>query len=341
MNRKILLLFLSLILASCKSGNEQSEAPMRVKVSKAVSSETARHREFAFIAKPFRTSVLSFRVSGPIDKFDVYSGKCYSKGEVIAQIDQRDFILRHENAQAIYRRAEADYKRIEALYEKNNVSASAYEQARAAWISAKTDFEACANELEDTQLRAPFDGYAGEVHIEKYQDVRATQPVITFVDISQLRIEAYVTEDVAMQADKVGKVSLSFDRNDDEIMYADVVECARSTTSNNLSYLLTAILPNPGGNLPGGLSGRVFIDLPGDVSKIISVPLGTICHSPTKGDYVWIVDPHTQCVYSKSVTLGELLPGGQVSILKGIEEGDMVAASGLRFLWEGAEVETE
>lgn len=134
---------------------------------------------FPFIAKPLRTTELSFRVSGPIDRFEVYPGNHYKRNDIIAEIDPRDFRLRLENAEVAYRRAEADYKRIESLYEKDNVSASSYEQARAAWIAARTAYNTALNEFNDTQLRAPFDGYAGEVFIEKYQDVRAAPPVIT------------------------------------------------------------------------------------------------------------------------------------------------------------------
>ena len=52
------------------------------------------------------------------------------------------------------------------LYEKDNLSASAYEKARADYTSAKTAFETATNELDDTRLIAPFDGYVGEVYIE-------------------------------------------------------------------------------------------------------------------------------------------------------------------------------
>ena len=71
----------------------------------------------------------------------------------------------------------------------------------------KTAFETATNELNDTRLVAPFDGYVGEVYIEKFQDVKATQPVVSFIDITQLRIEAYITQDIAFQAEKIKEVA--------------------------------------------------------------------------------------------------------------------------------------
>ena len=207
MNQKITFLLLVLLIAtSCVDRQPQNEDPFRVKVARATPAADGQRKEFPFIARPLRTSELSFRVSGPIDRFEVYAGNHYKRDNIIAEIDPRDFRLRVENAEAVYRRAEADYKRIEALYKKNNVSAANYEQARAAWIAAKTAYNTALNELGDTQLRAPFDGYVGEVFIEKFQDVRAAQPVVTLVDISKLRIEVYVTQDIAMRADALKSV---------------------------------------------------------------------------------------------------------------------------------------
>lgn len=257
----------------------------------ATPAADGQRKEFPFIARPFRTSELSFRVSGPIDRFEVYAGNHYKRNSIIAEIDPRDFRLRLDNAEAAYRRAEADYKRIEALYEKDNVSAANYEQARAVWVAARTAYNTALNELGDSQLRAPFDGYVGEVFIEKFQDVRAAQPVVTLVDISKLRIEVYVTQDIAMRADELKSVSLAFDHKPNQVFRADVVECARSTTSNNLSYLLTALLPNPDGKLPSGISGKVFFELPGGTSQAVAVPQSALCHRPSEGDFVWKINP--------------------------------------------------
>ena len=89
-------------------------------------------------ARPFRTSELSFRVGGPIDRFDVYAGNRYQQGSIIAEIDPRDFRIRKERAEAIYHQAKAEFERIQKLYGKGNVSASTYEKAKADYITAKT-----------------------------------------------------------------------------------------------------------------------------------------------------------------------------------------------------------
>ena len=138
-----------------------------VKTTQAVPVSHQGDKEFSFIARPFRTSELSFRVGGPIDRFDVYAGNRYQQGSIIAEIDPRDFRIRKERAEAIYHQQKRNSNVYKKLYDKGNVSASTYEKAKADYITAKTTFNTASYELEDTRLIAPFNGYVGEVYIEK------------------------------------------------------------------------------------------------------------------------------------------------------------------------------
>lgn len=169
------LLVTLLLLFSCTDKDSKQSQDFIVRTTQAIPGFGQNTTEFPFIAQPFRTSELSFRVGGPIDRFEVYAGNSYKQGSIIAEIDPRDFHIRKERAEAIYCQAKAEFERIEKLYEKNNVSASTYEKAKADYTTAKAAFDTASYELEDTRLIAPFNGYVGEVYIEKFQDVKATQ----------------------------------------------------------------------------------------------------------------------------------------------------------------------
>ena len=337
-----LLFCLVLVLNACGNpAKNAEEQKVIVKVSPVTTVRPESKNEFSFIAKPFRTSQLSFRVGGPIDRFEVYAGNYYRQGDIMAEIDPRDFRIRKERAEGIYNQAKAEYERIRVLYEKNNIAASAYEKAKADYVSAKTAFDTVVNELNDTKLVAPFSGYVGEVFIEKFQDVKPSQPVISFVDIHELKIETYVTQDIAINLQNLSHVELRFDAMPDSLYEARIVEVSKNTTSNNLSYLLTALLPNENGRLLSGMSGKIFIDMKGSCEgeAEIVVPQISVCHTSRKGDYVWVIDETTKLASQRKVNRGELLPGGVIRIEEGLESGEVVAVSGLRFLSDGLKVE--
>lgn len=328
------------VLAACSGNRERSGTEMIVKTEKTVRYSGREGKEYAFISRPYRTSELSFRVGGPIDRFDVYSGNYYSRGSIIAEIDPRDFRIRKERTEAVYTQMKAEFARIQKLYEKNNISASQYEKTRADYMTAKTAFDMASNELEDSRLIAPFYGYVGEVYIEKFQDVKAAQPVLSLIDIDKLRIEVYVTQEVAAVARSLDSVEVRFDMYPDKVYKAPVAEVSKGTTRNNLSYLLTALLPNPDRELLAGMSGRVYVSTSVENGNAgVVIPQYALCHRPETGDFVWVVNEGTSEVGLQKVTLGDLLPDGKVLVTEGLSGNETIATSGLRFLSDGMKVE--
>ena len=59
--------------------------------------------------------------------------------------------------------------------------------------------------------------------------------MVTLADISSLRIEVYVTQQIAMQIGNLNEVELEFDQLPGQKFRAKVIDCTRSTTQNNLS----------------------------------------------------------------------------------------------------------
>lgn len=331
---------LALLLVSCAGSGKEKEQKQCVEVEKVTRLQQEGGKEFAFISQPFRATELSFRVGGPIDRFEVYPGNSYKRGGIIAEIDPRDFRINKERTEAVYAQAKAEFKRIEVLYAKDNLSASSYEKAKADYALAKTAYETACNALQDTRLVAPFDGYVGEVYIEKFQDVKPAQSIVSFIDVSQLKVEVYVPQEVALRAQQMDSVRLCFDADPDKLYKAKVVEVSKGTTRNNLSYLLTALLPNREGKLLSGMSGKVFFDMPDGVAKGRNcIPQTALCHRPSVGDYVWVVDPGSKKLSQRVIKTSDLLPGGKVSVVSGLKEGEVVAVSGLRFLSEGMDVD--
>ncbi len=198
MKTEILFLAGMCLCACSRTPQEQTSFP-RVKVVHAEVMEAPSLRCYTFISQPYRLSELSFRVGGLVHAFDVQQGQFFRKGQLIAAIDERDFVIQKQRTESLYRQAEVDYARISSLYAKDNISGMNYEQAKANYERTKADYEAAVNAWEDSRLYAPFDGYVQQAHIERYQDVKPSVPVVTFIDLSRIKVEAYVPEDMALQ----------------------------------------------------------------------------------------------------------------------------------------------
>lgn len=332
--KTLITLTLALLLASCGETAQKQTAPLPVKACTVAQPGQPRDREFTFISKPRKTTELSFRVGGPVTQFDTRPGQFYKKGQTIAAIDPRDYALRKAEAEARCRQAETEYNRIDALYHKDNISGSSYEKARYARETARAARQTARYELDDTQLKAPFDGYVQKVGIERFQDVRPAQPVVSLIDLSQIRIEAYIPQEIAVALKEAGtarSINIRFEARPADTYTTTDIQISKSALPDNLSYQLTALLPNTGGHLLGGMNGTLTVALPADTARLsLFIPQTAVCgHS--RGAYVWTLTPGNQ-VKRLPVRIGDLKNDNQIEIRSGLQPGDRVVLTGHAFL---------
>ena len=127
--KKLLLLTIILCsLSSCKETATKEKQPTTVRTAKAIETPKETTRSYTFISRPYRVTELSFRVGGPVKTFDVQNGQFFRKGELIASIDDRDYIIRQKRTATTLAQAESEYRRISALYERDNISAASFKR---------------------------------------------------------------------------------------------------------------------------------------------------------------------------------------------------------------------
>ena len=136
-------------------------------------------------------------------------------------------------------------------------------------------------------------------------------------------------------------IRLRFDAILGKIFDARIAEISKGTTRNNLSYLLTAFLPNKDGEFLAGMSGKAILDVvQGKGASGVCIPQTALCHRPTEGRYVWVVNPESKQVNRRKVMVTELLPDGYAVVAQGLQANETVAVSKLRFLSNGMKVTT-
>ena len=286
-----ILLCFCMMLFSCKDAEQKDrQQGMVVRVTQAVKPSEGDQKEFSFISKPFRISELSFRVGGPIKRFEVYAGTYYKRGEVIAEIDPRDFRIRKERMEAQYNQAKAEYERIEVLYRKNNVSASTFEKAKAEYISAKTAYETAMNELNDTRLVAPFDGYIQKKYFDTDETVAAGMPVISMIDTRYFEVEIDVPSSDYVRRHLFNRFTAVADVFPDRVFPLELIDVTKKANLNQLYQMRLRLTPDPAIPLAAGMSVNVTIDYEAGGDNLTVVPLSAIFQDKEKSS-VWVYRP--------------------------------------------------
>ena len=82
-----------------------------------------------------------------------------SKGQLLAELDPRDYQLQYNATRAEYSQVKGESDRVIELYRRGSVSVNEYDKAVAAKKRITALYNVHRNALNDTRLKAPFDGY--------------------------------------------------------------------------------------------------------------------------------------------------------------------------------------
>ena len=159
---------------------------------------------------------LAFQVSGPLIELPVREGQRVKRGDLLARIDPRDYETSLRNAKGTMARAKAAVDYAVAEYQRyRNVKATdagavsdsivhlkytAQAVAQADLQSAEAGLAAAQDQLNYTQLRAPFSGVIARRLVDNYQEVAVKQPILSLQNMTDIEVLVDVPESM-MAAD--------------------------------------------------------------------------------------------------------------------------------------------
>jgi len=341
---KKLFLFFSccLLLISCgKKEQTQTETVKPVKVVSAQSMEVIT-KSYAGIVQSDQMSNLAFKVSGQIVNLAVEEGDCVKKGQVIADIDVRDFKLQYEVNRSAYVTAKAQYERFKRLLDKEAVSQQDYEIAETNYDKAKAALENAQNVLDDSHLVAPFDGTIERKMVENYQRVNVGEPIVRLVNTSKLYV-SFNMADYNLSVLRYGRPQFSVCFNSiNDVYYKASVRQFTDISIDGSGIPVSLWIDDPTFKkqmvIKPGFSCDVKVDFYfTDTHGAVVVPISSIfVNSITGKDNVWVVQNDT--LVAREVIVSTLEAQDKISVLSGLKAGDQVIVAGAVTLVEGQEV---
>ncbi|SQD77029.1 efflux RND transporter periplasmic adaptor subunit [Moritella yayanosii] len=289
-------------------------------------------RTFPGIVEADDKAVLGFRVSGVLSSMDVRPGENVVKGQTLASLNQDEFLLQVEQAQANYELASVQFKRDAKLRKTNVVSELAYDISKAKRNQAQATLSKQESNLGYATLVAPYDGTLSLSLKENYEYVMAKEPVVHIQRAGIINVTFQLPEQLLARFNNEysRRPTVIFDTLPGEEFPAQFKEIDIEANPTNSSYKVTLFMDRPEGkNILPGMAGAVRIALPkGSAGAISSQAL------MRKGDsiFVWQVDDQG-IVHKREIELDEK---GRVT--KGLNDGDNIAISGVSELREGQKV---
>ncbi len=137
---------------------------------------------------------LSFETSGKIVEINFTEGTFVKKGQLLAKVNDRPLQAQLQKLTSQVKLAEDRVYRQSLLLEKDAVSQEAYEQVKTDLAKLEADIELVKANIEQTELRAPFDGVIGLRGVSVGSYASPSVVVAKLTKISPVKVEFAVPE---------------------------------------------------------------------------------------------------------------------------------------------------
>ena len=341
---------LLLALAACgdtTASDPRTQAPL-VRVA-TVQGANAASRSFTGTVAARVQSDLGFRVSGKVLERLVDAGQPVRRGQPLMRIDPTDLQLAvHAQqqtvaaARALAKQTAADEARFRGLLGTGAISASAYDQAKAAADAARAQLNAASAQAEVVlnssryaQLVADADGVVMETLAEPGQVVSAGQVVVRVARTGPREAVIQLPETLRPAVGSIGQATLFGNGNGNVPTRLRQLSDAADplTRTFEARYVLEGVLADA----PLGATVTVQIaDGPSSDRGGLQVPVGALFDAG-KGPGVWLIKGDPARVAWRPVAVQRVSDEG-ARIAGRLKPGDRIVALGAHLLREGQPV---
>lgn len=276
---------------------------------------------------------LSFETSGKITGIFFEEGSKVRKGQILAKINDAPLQAQLKKLEAQYQSTEDRLSRQKALYEKEAVSKEAFQTAEADFNKLQADIEECRAKLDQTELKAPFDGIIGLRQVSVGAYASPSTSIATLTNTEKLKVEFAIPERYAGVLQNGAELTFTVEGSD-ETYPAKVYATNSKVDQGTRTYLVRAIYNNVGGKLVPGRYVSVTLNTR-TYPNALAVPSEAIV-SEMGIDKVFLFKSGK--AIPQEITKG-LRTDAMVQVLSGLSVGDTVITSGTMQLRTGMKVE--
>lgn len=342
MRQKVLFryLLLGLLLmgaAACGNKRTAEEAVANVQLFRVENGGDRIQQEFPGRVKAAEEVNMAFKVSGTLMRVCVEEGAKVRKGQLIAEIDPRDYQIQLDAAEAQFKQVKAEAGRVMKLFRDSVTTADANDKARYGLQQVTAKYDHARNQLAYTKIYAPFDGFVQKRLFEASTVVAAGMPVVTVVSDGQQEIEINIPASAYVRRADIASFSTSFDFLPEQLIALRLISMAPKANANQL-YTVRLAIPQELKPQPSlGMNTMVRMTLNGTGHASVKIPSSALLQQDGKS-CVWIYQSQEQTVQLRTVTVGQLHADGSASVGKGLVAGELVVTSGVHKLREGQRV---
>ena len=332
MKKVMCVLAASIALGSCTGEKKEVTLHSVMTIQPSQVGNTSL-KQFAGQVKESADVNLGFKTAGQILKIYVKEGQQVSKGQLLAQLDDKDYQLGVRAAQAQYNQLKNEVERISKLYEKKSITANDYEKATAGLEQVGVNLENNMNKVKYTKLYAPASGVIQSVNFEVMEMVNAGTPVFNILYTSGMQVETNIPASIYLQRSSIKGAYCQIGGHSYAARLISIVPKA----DNTQLYKATFAIEGAGKDVVSGMNADVRLDINGNgLHQGFSLPVNAVFEDGGKS-YVWVIDKDST-VNRQEISIRGAGDDGSVIVNSGLNGNETIVRAGVHALQDKEKV---
>lgn len=272
---------------------------------------------------PGESAELTTQVAGKVQTIHFEEGEMVSRGQVLLELDAREWRAQLQRMRAELDVANNDLNRKQELAEIKGVSATELEEAQLRVSTLEANIDETEVRLSYSTITAPFNGRVGLRAVSPGAFLNAGSPVATLVQENPLKLEFNVPEGYAAQI-KTGQPVVFRVNNDDVPYQANIYATEPMINRSSRALRVRALAENDERRLIPGSYAEVKVTLD-SIPDALMVPTEAVI---PKLDEQMIFRIKNGKAEEVSVKTGVRQPR-KIQIADGLQPGDTIMLTGL------------
>ncbi len=320
-----LVLLMATLVASCspkKTGKNIEAIPVTTETvsNMAMSTGTA----YVGTVEEGTAVAVSFTGIGTVNRVYVSEGEKVRKGTLLAEMDMTQAQNALATAKATHKQATDALERMRQLHENKSLADMKWVEVQTRVEQAEAMLQAAEKALADCRIYAPMDGVVGRKMLNSGETALPTQPVVTIMDINNLKVKVSVPEREIAQIRDTTSSLITIEALGNHSIKGGKIEKGVKADALTRTYNIHINIRNIEGNILPGMVAKVELQNKAELHGMY-LPIRSVQQAPDGHHFVWtVVDGKA---HRSNVTLGETA-GNCIAVLTGISAGDQVIVDG-------------
>lgn len=316
----------SKLIAANKAAEVSQEKPPVNAVTFTLSPTTITDRiNLPGYIEPWTRLKLMAKLNGSITEVLVNEGDQVKKGDILARIEDDDFRIAVERAEATYNLTKAEYSRDKSIYDKGVIPTATLDTNRTNMQKAKADYENAKLLFSRTVITSPMDGIIRRMDAKVGLQLSVGDPIAEILEIDRMKGVIGIPESDVTAVRKLENVDLTVQALGDRIITGKKHFLSPSPETAARLYNLELEINNSGGEVLAGMFVRADV-VKKRVEDTLTVPFYSVI-SRNDEQYVYVAEEGV--AKKRKVSLG-IMEKWMVQVTAGLKAGDKLLIEGHR-----------